>query len=235
MKNLSLLSAAGEYTHLKPLLEAWLSTVDHYCTLHRKFELQENCWWHNERASISILAGAAWRVPDKRGQWAAIEEFATHKRGLVEQGHVEGDTRYGRCDLYITNSKVSYAIEAKQAWQSIGDRSSGLVNVRAGLETAWKDAGTLHSNEADQRMAVTFIVPFIPVSEVRKEGKVDPDGVRDKVEAWLKNMEPFERVKGKSTAYAYYFPYQCGDYLNEVVGRLFPGLVMVLERRLRGK
>lgn len=234
MKDISDHQAKGEYAPLRPLLESWHSTVEHYCTLHRQFELKENCWWHNERASISILAGAAWRVQDKSGQWAAIEEFATNKRGLVEQGHVEGDVRYGRCDLYLTSSEVSYAIEAKQVWQSIGDRSPGLVNVQAGLDAAWKDAGSLHSDEADQRMAATFIVPFIPLSEVLVGEEVDLAKVRDKVGFWLDEMRGFERVKGKSTAYAYYFPYDCSDYVNEEVGRLFPGVVMVLECRLRG-
>lgn len=222
------------YATLEPLLDSWVSTVKHYCALHKAFKLRENCWWHNERASISILAGAAWRVPHKDGQWVAIEEFATNKRGLVEQGQSSGDPRHGRCDIYVTNSEVSYAIEAKQVWQSIGNLSQGIVNVKAGLDAAWKDAGSLHSYEADWRMAATFIVPFLPLSEVVKEGKVDLDKVRENVQRWLEGMQGFERIKGKPTAYAYYFPYECQAYYNDEVGRLFPGVVVVLERRLRG-
>lgn len=235
MKDIADSIVPSEYASLEPLLNSWVSTVKSYCDLHKQFELSENCWWHNERASISILAGAAWRIPHSEDQWVAIEEFATNKRGLIEENKGNDDSRYGRCDMYVTNSEISYAIEAKQVWQSIGDRSAGEVNVKAGLDAAWKDAGSLHSYEADWRMAATFIVPFIPLSEVSREGKIDLDKVQEKIKTWLEKMGSFERDKGKPTAYAYNFPYECSEYFNDQNGRLFPGVVIVLERRIRGK
>ncbi|WP_404465593.1 hypothetical protein LG331_04630 [Vreelandella aquamarina] len=234
MKDITGSIVPSEYTSLEPLLNSWVSTVKNYCELHKQFELIENCWWHNERASISILAGAAWRIPPSEDQWVAIEEFATDKRGLINGSQNDGDSRYGRCDMYVTNSETSYAIEAKQVWQSIGDRSAGEVNVKTGLDAAWKDAGSLHSYEADWRMAVTFIVPYIPLGEVSSEGMIDLDKTQEKVKAWLDRMGSFERVKGKPTAYAYNFPYECAEYSNDQNGRLFPGIVVVLERRMRG-
>ncbi|WP_231367149.1 MULTISPECIES: hypothetical protein [unclassified Thioalkalivibrio] len=226
MDDITEMTANDDYTNLRPLLASWLSTVQHYCEHHEQFD---NCWWHIERASISILAGAAWRLSGQNRQWAALEEFATRKRVNVDQ-----DVN-GRCDLYISNKDESYAIEAKQAWQSIGNRSSGATQVQASMKQAWDDAGKLSIDEADYRLAVTFVVPYIPLSEgLDEKGKVDLKGVREKVNTWLEDKRKFERARGKPTAYACYFPYDCSNYRNEQSGRLFPGVVIVTERRLRG-
>jgi hypothetical protein len=37
---------------------------------------KENPGWYNERASLSVLAGAAWTIKD----WFALEEVSTIKR-----------------------------------------------------------------------------------------------------------------------------------------------------------
>lgn len=94
MKDIADSFVPSEYAPLEPLLNSWISTVKSYCELHKQFELSENCWWHNERASISILAGAAWRIPHGEDQWVAIEEFATNKRGVIEENIDDGDPRY---------------------------------------------------------------------------------------------------------------------------------------------
>lgn len=60
-------------------------------------------------------------------------EFSTGKRHKVKADGVEsGDLRPGRCDLYVTNRKVRFGFEAKQAWQRVGPRSNPTRNVHKG-------------------------------------------------------------------------------------------------------
>lgn len=225
------------YKELRPLLHDWIEAMKAYCSIH---DYYDNPWWHNERASISVLAGAAWKGDKRLGPWIALEEFSVSKRVVNRQeyeGGVEPEKkdRTGRCDLYISNKRTSFAFEAKQAWQSIGIRSfEGWFNANKGLVAAWGDAGHLFAFEADKRYAATFIVPYIPISELPVDLAEQRSYVRDQVVAWLKNKAKFERKKGKPTAYAYYFPYNCEMYSNYYIGRFFPGVLLVLEHRQRG-
>ena len=78
---------------LKTLLEQWTAMVERYAAIHKYVD---NCWWYNERATLSSLAGAAWSMEN----WVALEEFSTGTRHKVKADGVEsGDLRPGRCDL----------------------------------------------------------------------------------------------------------------------------------------
>lgn len=224
------------YKELRPVLHEWIEAIKAYCLVH---DHQDNPWWHNERASISVLAGAAWKGDKRLGLWVALEEFGASKRAVLKpeaEGGVENDQqeRIGRCDLYISNSVTSFAFEAKQTWQSIGRRSSeSWANANKGLIAAWTDAGHLHAYEAVKRYAATFVIPYIPTSELPLDTADHRSYVRDQIEAWIKNQTPFERQPGKPTAYAYYFPYNGELYRNDYIYRLFPGVLLVLEHRKR--
>lgn len=213
---------------LHALCHLWIRCLKQYSRLHAPY-FDDNGWWHNERASISLLAGAAWKLG-----WVALEEFGTSKRGHKIPSEERGE-RVGRCDLYMSSKETSFAIEAKQAWQRIGDRSAPFADAQHQMEEAWKDSGYLHSYEADRRLAVTFIVPHLPISQVKESntGEVDAQKVRDSVNSWLEQVEGFQRQRGKATRYAYYFPADGHRYVNEHKGRVFPGVVMVAEERLR--
>lgn len=219
-----------EDQELHALLRAWIDAQHEYSALHASFKLVENGWWHNERASISLLAGAAWK-----SGWVALEEFGATKRGHRDEE--ERSDRTGRCDLYVCNEEVSFAIEAKQAWQGIGERVNDTTsNINVQLQAAWNDAGYLHSYEADRRLAVTFITPYLPISEVLDESSNQIDGkkLREKVLNWLDEVEDFQKLRNKPVRYAFYFPADGYRYINEFTGRVFPGVVVVMEERFRG-
>lgn len=68
---------SGVYTSklriLRPILRQWV-------TINRKLakrweEYRDAPWWYNERASISVLAGAAWKT-----NGYAFEEYVGDKR-----------------------------------------------------------------------------------------------------------------------------------------------------------
>ncbi|WP_249977586.1 hypothetical protein [Vreelandella olivaria] len=228
-ENIEKIESLGDQ-ELHALLRAWIDAQHEYSALHSSFDLVENGWWHNERASISLLAGAAWK-----SGWVALEEFGATKRGHRE--NEERTDRVGRCDLYVCNKEVSLAIEAKQSWQGIGVRVNDITsNVNEKLQEAWDDAGYLHSYEADRRFAVTFIVPYLPISEVWDEGsnKINSEQIKKRILNWLDEIEDFQKLRKKPVQYAFHFPADGYRYINEFTRRVFPGVVMVMEERFRG-
>lgn len=211
---------------LRPVLEAWIEAVHRY----RKLQGHEDApWWFNERASLSTLAGAVWTLPN----WAALEEYATTKKGVMPEDKVDeggpSPERNGRCDLLILGKSTNFAVEAKQAWQSIGSRSSGVANVHKAMRMAWHDAGDLHLDEGEHRLAATFVVPYVPKRDVVGS---HPHEV---VQRWL-SSEPFNVDRRSPAALAYVFPKDVENLgaKDEGKGGYFPGVLLVIEHRQRG-
>lgn len=214
---------------LHPLLVSWTDAVQSFC---KSRDHQDNPWWYNERASLSVLAGAAWRLNDK--SWTALEEFSTTKRGVVPEKSIDGGRIVrGRCDLHVAHKSTSFAIEAKQAWQAIGSRAQ-VDKVTRARKLAWIDAGKLTSDEADHRIALTFVSPYLALSEVGEKGRkgealINESLVQEKVIEWLGSV-PLKDLD----AYAYYFPKRTRGFVNARQTRIFPGVLICIERRTRG-
>lgn len=209
---------------LNKLLKAWVDSVLRY---QRVFP-GDKSWWYNERATLSTLAGAAWSLPG----WIALEEFSTKKRGKIPSPLVEsGELRAGRCDLLISNQRLSYAIEAKQAWQRIGRNGAGLKTMRKAQQAAWHDCWRL-KGESDRRLAVTFVVPSIRMAQARgnRTYGVCQRTVDNIVQCWLKDCGDFSSTPNRRTSYAWVFPKQ-GRNAPELRAH-FPGVVMILEEML---
>ncbi|HEY1027925.1 MAG TPA: hypothetical protein VGE28_09915 [Pseudomonas sp.] len=210
---------------LTKLLTAWVDAVLRYQSLFP----HDNCWWYNERATLSSLAGAAWSLPN----WVALEEFSTQKRGKIPDDEMdEGELRPGRCDLFISNRNRSYAIEAKQAWQRIGQRGSGTKAMHRAQRAAWYDCWYL-KDEADRRFAATFVVPTITLNEARGEldkGQICAKTVSERVAAWLEKCNGFSSRSNRRTSYAWVFPKLGKAYSND--RHHFPGVVLILEEML---
>lgn len=202
--------------HLKPIipvLESWFTLVNKYSTALN----QDACWWYNERASISVLSGAAWRTSD----WIALEEFSTKKHGE------NGGVKHGRCDLYLSNKTVSFVIEAKQAWQNIGDRTaSNTAEANRMFALAWEDAAKLSKTEADHRLAACFIVPRLPEAQVNEENTP----IEERLDDWLENI----KTELKPDTIAWVFPEGTRN-LTSSNDRIFPGVCLVLKERRRAK
>ena len=206
---------------LTPLLKSWTGVVMDYC---RSDQFDDNPWWYNERASLSTLAGAAWRLKG----WQALEEFSTTKRGIVPGAEDNPDrVKRGRCDLYVAHGTTSFAIEAKQAWQPV---SRGFDHIDREMSKALIDAGNLTADQADHRIAVAFTAPYIPLRQVAAEGSrgklvVIPKIVHEKVAVWLKdaNLQGYD-------GYAYVFPKRCELFVTPKSSRVFPGVLLTIKR-----
>jgi hypothetical protein len=215
---------------LKPVLKSWVERSFDYCRSHG---FEDNPWWYNERASLSVLAAAAWTTKG----WCALEEYATTKQGDIPPSKADsGSVRSGRCDLWIGN-RTGYAVEAKQAWQSIGPGATGEnARVWRQFALAHKDAGSLTCDEADRRVAALFVSPYVPVSKVLKAdtGKqrlIDRDKVCELTTKWRNeiDLESNKRVAG----YAWIFPDRCDLFVSKDGRNLFPGALLLLGERKR--
>lgn len=207
---------------LGPLLKSWTGIVMDYC---KSDDFEDTPWWYNERASLSTLAGAAWRIDG----WQALEEFNTTKRNMEpDRKSTPAELKNGRCDLYVAHQTRGFAIEAKQAWQAM---RTGHERMNDAMKKALNDAGNLTVDQADHRIAIVFTAPHIPLSQVAKNGQhiVDEDIVREKVTAWIKeaNLDRFD-------ALAYVFPTRCSKFVNEKWQLVYPGVVLSVMERKRG-
>lgn len=97
--------------YMRPLLETWLSQQKRGLGI---LDSNDAPWWYNERASLSILAGAIWL----RGGYV-IEEHVTTKVSSKESksgpSHVGG-----RGDLYFYFGRSHFVVEAKHYWPILG-------------------------------------------------------------------------------------------------------------------
>lgn len=202
------LISTKELEALLPVLKSWIETVVEYSKLVEG----DVCWWYNERANISVLAGATWRV----NGWAAIEEFSTQKHSDLKA------IATGRCDLFITNTQESFAIEAKQAWQKIGKRVVDKYNTaKTKFNESWVDASKLSREEGGIRLGACFISPTLPLKDTTDED------YKDILLDWINGLQN----ELNADALAWVFPESAR--LQKSDERVFPGACLALKIRYR--
>ena len=95
---------AGRLRSLRPVLQKWVALNR---TLYQNWGKKDCPWWYNERAILSIFAGAIWRSGG-----LAFEEFSNLKRKKSRRRN-----RYrkyaGRSDLYFQIKSKEYVVEVK--------------------------------------------------------------------------------------------------------------------------
>jgi hypothetical protein len=199
----------------EPILRSW----QRECRRYTEITQTDVCWWFNERASISTFAVAAAR---RRG-WIALEEFSNKKGRTDEKGNKR--VGRGRCDLYLCNPKTDYAFEFKHAWQPLFAQKDPLSIARKHWSAAWTDVGALSRHEANVRVAGTFIVPYYrPASRERRHGAA----VEERLTQLIAELRELQGVQ----ACAWLFPRKERLRKSET-GAYFPGVALVLRRRLR--
>lgn len=131
---------------LKPVLERALDLF----TLFRRRQDDDTAHWYNERATLSVLAAAAWREGG-----IALEEYSITKRGGYQ----------GRADLWVKMPDGVFSFEAKQTWTTA---VKGRAKERASywLREATSDARRIPKTEAAVRAGLVFVVPDLPRSRV---------------------------------------------------------------------
>lgn len=213
-------------SRLKPVIEEWTEMVLEFSDQRP----DDVCWWYTERATLSILAGAAWRTKN----WLALEEYSTSKTIVSDKEDATvRRIKSGRCDLYLKNGAVSFAFEAKQVWQPIvTGRAKAKPNpyIAHGMDDAFADAAQLDKDEAGARVALTFVVPSIAPSTLPTESRARSIAVTTAVEDWLRPI----RTNLQWHAYAHVFPKESRLMVPSKGKRVFPGVVMLMRVRIRG-
>ncbi|MGO9014389.1 MAG: hypothetical protein ACLQF0_05365 [Dissulfurispiraceae bacterium] len=147
---------------LEPIFLQWININQEYCNTY----VGEDCpYWYNERAAISILAGAVW----KSGA-LALEEFNSNKK--YKKSHYSG-----RADLWFAfDKKRQYLIEAKYDRFSLSSNSGKMLEKRIAenIDLAFHDAKK-SKEDACLLLGVAFIVPYISPSAQANEKRMLAD------------------------------------------------------------
>lgn len=143
---------------LRPVLQAWIDSVQQYNKLFKGNDLP---YWYNERANVSVLAGAAWKAG-----FVALEEYQTQKTSLPakEPMAVESETPEqpieGRNDLYIGDQMHEWVIEAKVAYPDLCNAAVRDPHLHQQMKAAIQCARQL--NEDGMHLAALFVAPSNP-------------------------------------------------------------------------
>jgi len=185
---------------LKGILNEW---IDANIRLVREWR-EDVPWWYNERASISVLAGAVWL---KGG--LAFEEFAEDKSS-GQKGH----PKYrGRIDLYLKVGEQQFIAEAKWCWSGalrVNERTAG--HIRQTLKRAYADIRRCPSN-GQRKLGVLFVTPYIPASEQKN--------VDNHIKKWLAAIREVE-----CSCSAWVFPKESRHFGGE---NICPGVVVLIK------
>jgi hypothetical protein len=143
---------------LRPIFQQWIEINQEYCDTYPS----EDCpYWYNERAAVSILAGAVWKSGG-----LALEEFSSNKK--------YGRSAYlGRADLWFSfgRKRQDYLIEAKYERLSLFSTSYKLEKrIAKNIKSAIADAKN-SQEDAALMLGVTFLVPYIPPSAQNNENQ----------------------------------------------------------------
>ena len=154
-------------------------------------------WWYNERASISVLAGAAWKV----GGYA-FEEYGSPKT-------TDGKICAGRLDLQFAIQSQEFIAEAKQCWIPWTSNSS-LDCVRDSLAAAERDVRRC-APHGMRKLAIVFGVPHI--TEQKRE------------HLWPR-LDRLIADAGEANAHARAWVFPKRRQVPIIKGRLYPGAIM---------
>lgn len=196
-------------SQMGPLFAEFNAVVERYCD-----QVLSPPYWFNERASVSLLAAAAWRLG-----WVGVEAFSTRKVLAQREDPEQPIHRHGRCDLFLQSpAGASFAIEAKQVVAKQPDLDA---RTRDALGRARDDARQLFSSEAECRVAMTFVVPVLPATESGEHA--------EDIDAWLRTcLSAFDGPRRVN--HACVFPEVARNFLGPRRKLFWPGVILVAQR-----
>lgn len=169
-------------------------------------------WWYGEQASVSLLAGAAWRSR----AWA-LTEWSINRS--IHVGSSE--RKSGRCDLFIETRSFAAVFEAKQLWLRATNARDHEGALAASFDRPWDEVRRA-PNAAGQyaRWGAVFVSPI-----VTKRIVDDEDALESRIRSLVQSAS--NCVAGVSTAWA--FPAVKRDlHGKRHPGRYYPGAMLML-------
>jgi hypothetical protein len=191
---------------LLPLLRQW---IRHNKMLYETWGSEDCPWWYNERALLSVLAGAAWRLPGG----LAYEEFSNSKR---KRGRRKGTYKNysGRSDIYLIVADREYVAEVKHCFS--GATASG-ANITSRLNSLLRQARKeirASATPNQRRMAILFAIPYI-----RSNRKSE---MKSLIDSWLSRIK--EDVK--YSYLAWFFAFQ--PHAHQAGSWIYPGIAIII-------
>lgn len=142
---------------LGSLLEEWIKLLED--TAARWPDKDDSAWSYNERASVSVLAGAVWRIGGLAFEEYSTETFARGKR------RTRANEVHGRADLYFEVNSREFVVEAKHCRCSAGRNANSPLHVGRLLQEAVMDASLNVPRYGYRRLGAVFAAPKIPVAQ----------------------------------------------------------------------
>ena len=116
--------------HWRPLLKEWISLMEKYCS-----EIWDDpIYCHEERANVSLLASAAWRI-----DWLAVQEL------WVER--LSGGSTF--CDLWLRPNSTKAGRPG--FGQKLGKNARKQVEANFSLERLGKEINEIYAELSGSR------------------------------------------------------------------------------------
>lgn len=134
----------------------WEKILINWISVHKKYmkmSEEDNAYFYNERASLSLLAASIWK-----SNGIAIEEYSS------EKNHEEGIYN-GRVDMWFQIGKYYCIVESKQIFKRVINKNLKSISseINKTMNEAIKDAKS--SMKYDKTgYAIVFFTPSILVS-----------------------------------------------------------------------
>lgn len=191
----------------RPILENWLLLQDRYL---RRWSSQDVAWIYGERASLSVLAAAAWQAGG-----IALEEFSTEKKRSHSGSAIPVETgAQGRCDLYVNIRGQDFLIEAKPSWPALrGDVASKISDA---LAFATKEVRRNSTYAGAMRLAAVLIGPHMPRSYIGNSAQL--------IDGFVTALSSFTHC-----ATAWFFPQSARSFSVGTDRKLYPGAALVIK------
>lgn len=194
---------------LDRILNKWLRTIKQVTDTWARYH--DVPWWYNERADLSILAGAVWKCRE-----VAVEEFVSRKRRIARSTGRLSRKYSGRIDFYFTAGRHHFIAEAKECWSRAGNEAADpRYKVEKMLERARQDIRKVTAY-GDRKLAILFVKPSIPRRKRKQSVKL--------IRRWLAAIRTIE-----CDAKAWYFP-ENARYAKWD-DRFYPGVVILIAER----
>jgi hypothetical protein len=192
-------------TIMRHILQRWIRTN---IKVAEVWEGRDVPWWYNERASLSIFAGAVWQCGG-----IAFEEFSQEKLFASRRG-TRRIPYSGRCDIFFEIGSREFVAEAKPGWSGGTPNQDPAPRIRKRLLEARKATGRLAPN-GQRRLAIVFVAPSF-----RKKFRIDEVRM---IKRWVKNIRVIP-----CSAKAWVFP-EVSRRLRSEDKRYWPGTAVFIQ------
>lgn len=197
----------GSLRSFAPILNEWIKANSEIACEWRS--VQDAPWWYNERASLSVFAGAIWRA---RG--FAFEEYSDQKREIRKRTGTFGAEYPGRVDLYFSWAGYDFVAEAKFVWCGFSRNDNGAMRrPQDRLSRACSDIRQTPAR-GQRRLGIVFAMPYFREDYIEQ--------LDDRIHRWIDHLADLD-----ATAYAWVFP-ACTRTLRGRDKTYCPGAAVVI-------